>query len=482
MLLTWRQWVLPAVVVFVLSVAAPPEARADVKLAGLFSDHAVLQADAEVPVWGTASPGVEVHVAVAGKTATCTADEDGEWQTTVGPLKAGGPHRLAVESGEGDRLIRSDVMVGEVWLASGQSNMVWPVRRTKTGEEAIKKGDRPGIRFFKVANVPGGSPRKDVPGGPWMRSTPDTVPGFSAAAYYFARTLREELNVPVGIIQSAVGGSRVQAWIRRGAFAGNSALEPDLKQIEELEKKLDSLADVERPRKTPTVYYNAMIAPLVPYAFRGAIWYQGEANAKPGDAERYEAAFSTLIREWRREWGHEFPFLFVQLPEFRGRGEHWVRLREEQRLTSEHVDNTAMIVTLGLGNPQNIHPRRKRPVGHRLALAALAKAYGRTDASWSGPQVKHAEALGDGRVKVSFRHAHGGLKTRNGALTGFEVQGGDGEWSGAEARISGEAIVVHSADVSEPRAVRYAWSEVPDVSLYNEAGLPASPFNISIAR
>ena len=476
------KWTLLAVIAAAFSVAFSPGARAELQLNRLFTDHAVLQAGPKAPVWGTAAPGAAVRVTLDGKKARCTADDDGHWTATLGPLQAGGPHTLTVRTEGGERASVSDIMVGEVWLASGQSNMVWPVRNTKTGKKAIEKGEDPHLRFFQVAKAAADRPRRNVRGGPWVRSNPDTVPRFSAAAYYFARTLRKRLDVPVGIIQSAVGGSRVQAWMRRSAFRGKPALERDLRQIKELERKLDTLADVKRPRKTPVVFYNGMIAPLVPYAIRGAIWYQGEANANPADYERYEEAFSTLIRTWRDEWGHDFPFLFVQLPEYGRRGKNWIGLREEQRLTHEHVKNTAMIVTLGLGNPENIHPRRKQPVGHRLALAALAKAYGRADTAWSGPLAKKATAADGGKVTVRFARVHGGLEARGGELTGFEIKDRDGSWTQAEARISGDTVVVKNPDVERPQRVRYAWANVPDPCLVNEAGLPASPFSVSVSR
>ncbi|MEF8787534.1 MAG: sialate O-acetylesterase [Planctomycetota bacterium] len=477
-----RTWTLTALLALVCVVLAVPDARAEVDVADIFTEHAVLQADTTIPVWGTAAPGAEVRVSVAGTSAECTADEDGRWRAEIGSLEPGGPHELIVETDEDGRLSRSDVMIGEVWLASGQSNMVWPVRKTKTAEKAIEAGDRPHIRFFQVEHNPAGEPRPNPSGGSWVRSTPETVPGFSAAAYHFACALRERLSVPVGIIQSAVGGSRVQAWMGRGYFAGNPRLRPDLEQIEKLERKLDDLGDVENPRRTPTVYYNGMIAPLVPYAIRGAIWYQGEANARIGDEERYEAAFSALINGWRRDWGRNFPFLFVQLPEFRGRGERWIGIREQQRLTNEHVANTAMVVTLGLGNPGNIHPRRKQPVGRRLASAALARAYGRTDAAWSGPLVQSATALGGGKVTLDFGYVKRGLKARGGGLTGFEVQDQEGDWMEAEATISGNHVVVSSPVVPQPQAVRYGWSEVPEPSLVSGAGLPASPFKIDVSH
>ena len=438
-----------------------------------------------IPVWGTAAPGAEVQVELAGESTTCKAGESGRWRANIGALEPGGPYELVVASSEDGRLSRSDVMIGEVWLASGQSNMRWRVKHTKTAEKAIERGDRPAIRFFQVKENAAGRPLQRVAGGSWVRSSPGTVPGFSAVAYHFACFLRNRLETPVGVIQSAVGGSRVQAWMKRQHFVAHPSLKPDLEQIKELEEKHGDLGDVDSPRRTPTVYYNGMIAPLAPYAFRGAIWYQGESNANARDADRYAEAFSSLISGWRRDWGRNFPFLFVQLPEYRGPGEHWMRLREHQRLTRERVDNTAMVVTLGLGNPDDIHPRRKRPVGRRLMHAALAKAYSRTDVAWSGPIASRATATSpddSGKVVVSFGYVKGGLKAKEGGLTGFEVQDQGGDWREAEARISGHRVVVRSPVVPEPQAVRYGWSEVPEPSLVSGAGLPASPFSLPLYR
>lgn len=474
------KWSLPALLIVILMLSYAPEAKAKLQLARLFTDHAVLQAGMEVPIWGTAAPETDVRVTLDGKTARCTADADGHWKATFDTLKVGGPHKLVVETGKGNRTAVMDVMVGEVWLASGQSNMVMPVHGSRSGKNAIRKGKDSHIRFFQVKESGAENPRNRLPGGSWALSNPDNVPDFSAVAYYFARSLRERLDVPVGIIQSAYSGSRVQEWIPREAFVNaEPALGPDVEEIKKLARK----HDVKLPNKVTGQRYNPMIAPLVPYAFRGTIWYQGEANThKNADASRYEEAFSTLIRKWRAEWNRDFPFLFVQLPAFKGRSPHWMRVQEEQRLTHRKLDNTAMIVTLDVGNPQNIHPRRKQPVGNRLALAALAKVYGRNDVAWSGPLAKKAEALEDGKVAVRFSHVYDGLKVKGEALTGFEVQNKDDEWKDADAELSGNRVIVSSPEVSRPQAVRYAWAEVPTPCLVNQAGLPASPFTLTVSR
>ena len=461
-----------------LNVPVQAAEKPQLKLHSLFTDHAVLQAGMKVPVWGHAPPGTEVTVSAAGVKASDTADAEGRWKATLPAVNAGGPHTLVVRTDTGQEAKCSDVMFGEVWLASGQSNMVWLLRNTDNGEEAIAAADNRMIRFFQVQRKPTDRPVEQAPGGPWTISSPDTAPVFSAAAYYFADYLQDKLDVPVGIIQSAEGGSRAQAWIRREEFQKNPDLAADLQELKELTQKHDSLVKAQNPRKTPTVYYNGMIAPLLPYAIRGAIWYQGEANSKPGDSDRYEEALSTLIRQWRSQWGYDFPFLFVQLPEFRGRGEEWVRVQDEQRLTYENVKNTAVIVTLGLGNPKDIHPRHKKPVGQRLARAALVKAYGR-DLTWSGPLVKKAVRR-VGEAVVYFNHVGDGLTAEGGRLKGFQLTGDGEHWVKARAKIEDERVVVEAPDISNPVAVRYAWSDVPDANLFNESGLPASPFSIKV--
>jgi len=463
-----------------LNVPVQAAEKPQLKLHSLFTDHAVLQAGMKVPVWGHAPPGSEVTVSAAGVKASDTADAEGRWKATLPAVNAGGPHTLVVRTDTGQEAKCADVMFGEVWLASGQSNMVWLLRNTDNGEEAIAAADNRMIRFFQVQRKPTDRPVEQAPGGPWTVSSPDTAPVFSATAYYFADYLQDKLDVPVGIIQSAEGGSRAQAWIRREEFQENPDLAADLQELKELSRKHDSLVKAQNPRKTPTVYYNGMIAPLLPYAIRGAIWYQGEANSKPGDSDRYEEALSTLIRQWRSQWGYDFPFLFVQLPEFRGRGEDWVQVQNEQRLTYETVENTAVIVTLGLGNPKDIHPRKKKPVGQRLARAALAKAYGR-DLTWSGPLVKKAMQR-DGKTVVSFNHVDQGLMAKGGQLKGFELSQDGENWVSAEARIEGKKVILEAAGVPSPVAVRYAWSDVPDVNLCNKAGLPASPFSIEVSQ
>lgn len=479
-----RRWSIVVGVVCVLLLASQPALQAaqkpQLRLHSLFTDHAVLQSGTKVPVWGQTAPGAEITVSVAGVHSSVTANAEGQWQAALPAVKAGGPHTLVVRKDGGETVRCEDVMFGEVWLASGQSNMVWLLRNTDNGKQAIDAADNPKIRFFQVQRKPTDRPVDQAPGGPWKVSSPDTAPVFSATAYYFADYLQKQLNVPVGIIQSAEGGSRVQAWIRRQEFEKNPELEADLRELQELNRNHDSLVKAQNPRKTPTVYYNGMIAPLLPYSIRGAIWYQGEANAKPGDSERYEEALSTLIRQWRSQWGHDFPFLFVQLPEFRGRGDDWVRVQNEQRLTYEHVKNTAVIVTLGLGNPENIHPRHKRPVGQRLARAALVKAYGR-DLTWSGPLVKEAAKRGSKAV-ISFNHVDDGLVIEGDSLEGFELTGDGENWVEARARIDGDHVVVDAAGISSPVAVRYAWSDVPDANLSNKEGLPASPFSIEVVQ
>lgn len=487
------------------------EAAEDLRLPRMISDHMVLQSAAEVPIWGWAEPGADVTVELAGETATTTANDDGRWQVTISTTFPSGSHTLAVRSG--DETIRvEDVLFGEVWLASGQSNMEWLLKNTKTGDEAIENADMPDVRFFKVPHNAQIAPQNRLPDGEWKKMNPDVAGGYSAVAFFFARFLHKKLNTPVGVIQSAWGGTPAEAWTPRGGLSAVSELNHHVEQLTALEEQHDDLVENwdsysekwqkafwqyrrekrrfqqgkrdERPEKPdvllrvshlPTALYNGMIHPLIPYRIRGSIWYQGESNAHGDAAREYATLFSTMIRQWREKWNRgEFPFLFVQLPEWKPGGEAWCHLRESQRQTTLQVNNSAMVATLGLGHPEDIHPKHKEPVGERLGRAALSKAYGMS-AIWSGPLLTSAVRR-DGGVRLSFDLVNGGLKAGDQGLKEFEVSADGEDWKEAEARIEGDHVVVSHPDMEKPRYVRYAWKSLVQPSLFNREGLPASPF------
>jgi sialate O-acetylesterase len=507
-------------------------ARADVKPNALFSDGMVLQHNKDprmgAPVWGTADPGERVVVTLFNKEGGTTrasvgsGDKDGKWQVTVSTPEAGGPYTLSIKGK--NEITFSDVYVGEVWVCSGQSNMEWPLRATADAEKAIENSKNPKIRLFTVARATSKAPRLDVV-GKWSECGPDTVGGFSAVAYYFGRDLQKTLNVPVGLIHSSWGGTVAEAWTGKPALEAD----PDLKYLadnftralENYDKAIDPyletlegyVAAAKKARaegkevpplppsppnpagnpNSPTVLYNAMIKPLQPYAIRGAIWYQGESNA--GRAYEYRTLFPTMIKNWRKDWAQkdemgrkdfgqkgefvDFPFLFVQLAPWQAivnepQESAWAELREAQLFTSLKLKNTGMAVITDVGDPKDIHPKQKEPVGARLALAARAIAYGEK-VVYEGPLFDHLAVEGNKAV-LSFKNVGKGLECRGEALQGFTIAGEDKTFHDAKAEIKGDQIVVWSDEVARPVAVRYGWANFPVVNLWNKDGLPASPF------
>jgi sialate O-acetylesterase len=442
---------------------------------------------------------------MAGLTAMDAADEAGAWSVELPALPAGGPHQMTVAGT--NTLTIENVAVGEVWICSGQSNMEWPLAVTDNGAQAVAEADYPMMRRFRVEHTVAGKPQDDLPGS-WAVVRPaamDGWQGISAVAYYFGRKLHRDLDVPVGLIQTSWGGTPAESWTPRTAMEAHEELSGSFSywdrinavvsdeldaHMEKLTEWRQAAAEAEaegRPipampqfedrRKSPwrpTGLYNAMIHPLIRVPVRGAIWYQGESNA--GRAPDYSLLFTTMIRSWREAWGdEELPFLFVQLANFRPNGAQdvWAYLREDQADALE-LPATGMAVTIDIGNPTDIHPRNKVDVGERLALAAEATAYGR-DVVYSGPIYESMSVEGS-TVELSFSHVGGGLVADGEQLTGFTIAGDDRQFVAADARISGDKVLVTSAAVPAPVAVRYGWHNDPDCNLFNKEGLPASPF------
>lgn len=494
-----------------VSAAVSQPAGAEVRLPKLFSDHMVVQRDREVPVWGWAEPKESVSVTLAGQTVSAVADADGRWTARVSALPAGGPHTLVVKGSS--TVTVSDVLVGEVWLCSGQSNMNMPIDWGIFGawgspecEKALAEVDVPQVRMFLVENNPAGAPAADV-GGVWKLCQHREILKWSAVGYFFGRELHRELNVPIGLVKSAVGGTPIESWTdratlievvpqlkaaaerwdRRVAEFDQAKYEKELKAWDEAAAKAKAEGKPQ-PRGKPTdpatstarpsCLYNGMIAPLVPYAMRGVIWYQGESNNR--QAYQYRALFPAMIRSWRAQWKQgDFPFLFVQLANYMKREAEptesaWAELREAQ-LMALSLPNTAMAVIIDIGEADDIHPKNKLDVGRRLALGALRLAYGK-DVVHSGP-IYDGMKIEGGAVRLSFKHTGGGLVAAGGeVLRGFAIAGEDRKFVWAEARIEGAAVVVRSDKVAKPVAVRYAWGNNPECNLYNREGLPASPF------
>lgn len=504
---------------------------AEVRPNPLFSAGAVLQRDQAIPIWGTARDGEQVTVELAGQKLSTTA-EQGVWRVELKPISAGGPFTLTLT---GDNTVTLDnILVGEVWICSGQSNMEWPLHKTANAEAERSKANFPQLRMFTVAKSTSIRPLAEVKGS-WRECSPETVASFSAVGYYFARDLYQKLGIPVGMIHTSWGGTPAQAWTSIEGLAKDPALQGYLNAAntalanypaavevypaklaeyqtaketweETVNKPYQAALDVwkqesakatqagqtpppkpELASKEPvppmspegnqqkeTTLFNAMIHPLIPYAIKGAIWYQGESNA--GQSKIYQTLFPTMIADWRGRWSQgNFPFLFVQIAPFNGQPPE---IREAQFLTLSKSPNTAMVVTTDVGDAKDIHPTRKEPVGQRLAIAARALAYGEKVA-YSGPLYQSMKVNGAEAI-VSFTHTGTGLIARDGELKGFTLAGADGKFLPATARIDGSNVVLTAAGITEPKAVRYGWENVPNVNLFNQEGLPASPFRSDV--
>ncbi|MCF0069082.1 sialate O-acetylesterase [Dyadobacter sp. CY261] len=633
-------------VLILLLLTCATSAFAQVKFARLFSDHVVLQRQKPVPVWGWAKPGEKVKVTLAGQSLDVKADAEGKWKVSFKPLEAGGPHILTATAKSGNATA-NDVLIGEVWLCSGQSNMEWPVSAAKNYEEERKNADYPQIRHFRVDHVVELQPQQDLKAGEWKVANAETVGGFTAIGFFFAREIYKKLNVPIGILHSSWGGSQIEGWISKEAMLGNDELrsyaqnmpktweEADLVMDKKLKKQLFKKASYDPtwedekkylspdvdftawqktadpigqwdwkglmgfrgkgymarevnfpadlvskqtmlslaendgqievyingklvhegtskgPRKIDvpantwkegknvlivktgnmvgaswfgpgmmgsasdlyiadgtrkidlskdwflmpafaekheyahlmnnvgTTIYNAMIVPLLPFAVRGMLWYQGESNA--GRAYQYRQSFPLMINDWRKLWNDEFSFYWVQLSSYgtdrdSNKGSNWAELREAQNLTLS-LPKTGMAVSTDVGNPNDIHPTNKQDVAHRLATNALKLDYGQ-NIPYASPLYDQMQVDGSKAV-ISFKNAENGLmiKDRYGYLKGFEVAGDDKVFHYAKAEIQGNKVIVSSPKVSKPVAVRYAWSDAPeDANLYSTDGFPASAF------
>ena len=467
-------------------ILASLPALAEVSLPRIIDHSMVLQRGQPVPIWGWADADERVTVEFAGQKKSAKTDKSGRWEVKLRPLKASAVPADLVVSGA-NRIVLTNVLVGEVWLCSGQSNMEKPVGEIRgqkpvpNHEQELANSDYPLIRFFKVEKEMAAAPAKDVKSQGWFlcNSNSHETLKFSAAAYFFGREVHREIGVPVGLIESAWGGTRIEPWTPPVGFAGVKSLDGQV-DFPSAETKLSN--------KTPTALYNAMIAPLAPFAIRGALWYQGESNIIDiPDGPVYADKMRALIEGWRKVWGQgTFPFYYVQLAPFiyhsdreKPRADSPERLAEmwETQAAALKVPKTGMIVTTDLvDDVKDIHPANKQDVGKRLARLALAKDYGRKDVAWSGPVFRKAR-FKDGRAIVTFDHTDGGLISKDGQpLNWFEIAGANGKFVPATAVIEGDTVIVSSAEVAEPKAVRFGWHEKAMPNLFNGAGLPARPF------
>lgn len=462
----------------------------------------VLQSGKPVPVWGTADADAEITVAIAGQKKTTKADAKGQWSLKLDALTvAAEPQTLTI----GDKTI-NDVLIGEVWLGSGQSNMAMQVQGAKDYEGSKAAARVPTIRVFTESSA-AATTAQTVGRGVWVVCSPETVGRFSATLYFFGRTVQEALKQPVGLINSSVGGTPIESWISPEAQQASAELKPFFEAMEKDKAEFDEAkvkAGYERqvkkwseevkrakaegkaaPRKPRDPIetrqrkgdvgglFNGKISPLIPYAIRGAVWYQGEANSNGFKPPFYQQQLTLLAKDWRSRWNDEFPFAWVQLPNFTKAGEGWLLVREQMLNALSTIPNSGMAITLDLGDPKNIHPVNKQEVGHRLAQWALGAVYHKDVPDISGPLIDAAMVKG-GAFVLTFKHAKG-LNSK-GELTGFEIAGADGQWQAAEAKIDGETVIVSCKTIAEPKQVRYAWKDNPVATLYNGAGIPASPF------
>ncbi len=490
---------------FLLLLCAMP-LRADVRVAGIFGDHMVLQAGVPVPVWGWADPGEDVKVSFAGQQKSVAAGADGKWMLRLDHLTPGGPLEMTVA---GKNTIKiGDVLVGQVWLGSGQSNMDFVVSRNLEkypgraqrfagviNEEAeIAAASHPLIRMFTVPARLSPVPLDDLDGR-WEVCSPETVPGFSAIGYFFARDLQRATGQPVGFIKTAFGASCAQAWVSRQDLAANPRFAGLLEKFDrEVQSHKEALAGAMAPQEpgapqgrpgaakpprdpladqhNPYLLWNAMVKPIQPFAIKGMLWYQGESITEGLDL--YPELIGTLVTSWRSQWGQgDFPFYFVQLAAL-DKSSNRPEVREAQAKALS-LPNSAMAVTIDIGDKSDVHPHNKQDVGARLARIARARDYGEKIES-SGPVLESTSREGNA-LRLTFRHADGGLVAKDGLPGGFEVAGIDGKYFPASAEISGSTVLVSSPDVSDPADARYAWSRWPEgANLYNAAGLPAPPF------
>jgi sialate O-acetylesterase len=480
-------------------------ARGDVKLPAIVSDGMVLQRDAAVPIWGWADPDEEITVRIAGATKTTRAAADGKWMVHLDPLPAGGPHVLEI-AGKDTHAIQ-DVLVGEVWLGSGQSNMAMGVRLCANAETEMAAANYPRIRSFREESGPS-EEMQSVGTGHWAVCTPETVGTYSGTLYFFGRELQRALDVPIGLINSSLGGTPIQSWTSEEAQRACPELEPFLalaldrretfdpdeetklfeRRLARWEKdKVRAAEKGKKPRGKPPDpvegyarrgdlgwLFNAKIAPLIPYGIRGVLWYQGESNSLPDVAPYYRYQLPLLVKDWRARWGQaDLPFAWVQLPNFARHKVDRPTVREAERRALS-LPRTGMAVTIDVGDPLEIHPANKQDVGGRLALWALGAVYGK-EVAISGPLFTSFETRAS-EIVLHFAHVDGGLRARDGDLRTFEVRGAEGDWHPASARIDGETVIVSSPEIAQPIAARYAWENDPDCNLFNGAGLPASPF------
>ena len=510
----WQRWAVSYLLALSLvPIATDRLAFAKLSFARPFGDHMVVQRDMELPIWGKADGQQPIEVRIGNENRTTVADEDGRWRVVFPARKASNrPLTIEVRSGE-ETLTLSDVLVGEVWLCAGQSNMEWAVSLSASAKETQATANNPHIRLLNYRGAARGGSGQYSPEhlkrmtpekfcqGRWHVSSWESVKPFSAVGFYFGAMIERELDVPIGLINVSIGGTPAEAWVRREAMAAH----PRLKSLvngnwlknELLGEWCRTRATTNLRRATqagesipgddlgpnhsfkPCFMWDSAVAPLIPFPIRGVLWYQGESNAQQGwRVRQHRAIFESLVKDWRAQFGlGDFPFLYVQLP---GMGRpNWPEFREQQRRFLDTLPNVGMAVTMDVGHPTDVHPKTKKPVGERLARWALATTYGQKDTVASGPLYRSMRIEG-GKIVLEFDHVGSGLQTRDGLpLRHFEIASEDGAFQPAEACIENDTVVVTSELVARPEYVRYCWTAFPKppVNFFNRDDLPASPFS-----
>jgi sialate O-acetylesterase len=490
-------------------------AHAEIQLPAVFGSHMVLQRDQANPVWGKATAGEQITVAIGDQNHSATAAADGAWKVKLAPLPAGGPHKLTIKGNNSSEVVFDDVLVGEVWICSGQSNMEWSVSQSFNGDLEALSAKNTNIRHISVPRVGTQDPQFTF-NGAWTVCGPDNAGQLSAIGYFFGRRLQETLGVPVDLIDDSWGGSACEAWINRDTLAKDGRFPELLARCEQTEKdfasgKLDAEHAIKLeqwkkdaaaakqagkvpPREPqppirmmegnarPANIYNGVLKPTIGYGIRGVIWYQGESNA--GRAYQYRDLFPLMIQTWRNEWGQgDFPFYYVQLADFQDEKSEpgdsaWAELREAQTMTLSKLPNTGEAVIIDLGEANDIHPRNKQFVAERLARWALAVDYQVPNIAYRSPTYKAMETAGN-KVNVKFDHVLSGLRAFDYRdVRGFAIAGDDKQWHWAKAEITGkDTVSVSSPNVKNPVAVRYGWADNPVCNLRDtQSALPVTPF------
>ncbi|MEL7264690.1 MAG: sialate O-acetylesterase, partial [Planctomycetota bacterium] len=482
---SWKR-VLCTTVAITLAAAFNLATAADLQLPNIFSDNMVLQRDHENPVWGRCDAGAEVMVSIASQAKKATADANGDWKVVLDPMSVTtDPQTLTVTCGE-QSVSRKNILVGEVWICSGQSNMRWTLQRSSNADIESLTANYPNLRLITYPNVGRQEPVWSHENVQWVECTPETALPFSAVGYFFGRQLHETLDVPVGLINNAWGGSAAEAWVRRDAMEGNEEFQPILDRYAAMAQQYEKLKEVENPTKeqrqqmnrlrgrisgnqNPSNIYNGVLKSHISYGIRGAIWYQGESNSSR--AYQYRNLFPLMISEWRKEWGQgDFPFYWVQLADFRAERSEpsesdWAELREAQTMTLDRLPNTGQAVIIDVGEGKDIHPQNKLAVGQRLARLALHHDYGINIAADS-PRLKSSE-IGEGFVDLVFDHIPTGWRTFDvKEPIGFTIAGDDKKFYEAQAVIQkNNSVRVSSPSVVKPASVRYGWADNPVLNM-----------------